>query len=371
MHIITAGRGARAALTTLGRRRCFMTTRSATELSRELDTQASYATLEGRSVISVSGADAQTFLQGMQCNDMARALGSGGMFTGFLAPQGRMVADAFLYAAPEGFLIEVDQRVSARVLKTLQFYRLRANVTIRDASAEHAIWSVWGGKGDPAAPLNVARTGAAAGTVDSRAPHMGLRLVMGSHLQPSLPAHYSQQSSSDVQLRRILRGVAEGADDFVSGVAVPLECNLDYMGGVHFSKGCYVGQELTIRTHHRGVVRKRLFPVLLGPMELPLSADVGATCMLARPGADIVCVRADDAPRPRRAAAPGRLGSVVGNVGLAMLRIDDVTAYEAGANVSFEAVTTNKECVQARPWTPAWWPQEKGQSSATATTPDA
>lgn len=38
---------------------------------------------------------------------------------------------------------------------------------------------------------------------------------------------------------------------------MPLESNLDLMSGVDYKKGCYVGQELTARTHHRGVVRKR------------------------------------------------------------------------------------------------------------------
>ena len=35
------------------------------------------------------------------------------------------------------------------------------------------------------------------------------------------------------------------------------------MGGIDFRKGCYVGQELTIRTHHTGVVRKRILPVVV------------------------------------------------------------------------------------------------------------
>ena len=44
---------------------------------------------------------------------------------------------------------------------------------------------------------------------------------------------------------------------------MPLEYNLDALGAISFTKGCYVGQELIARTHFRGVVRKRLTPVML------------------------------------------------------------------------------------------------------------
>lgn len=50
-------------------------------------------------------------------------------------------------------------------------------------------------------------------------------------------------------------GIPEGADDFLLGQSLPLESNLDYTNGVDFRKGCYLGQELTIRTYHTGVTR--------------------------------------------------------------------------------------------------------------------
>lgn len=45
------------------------------------------------------------------------------------------------------------------------------------------------------------------------------------------------------------------------GEAVPLEYNLVALNAISFDKGCYVGQELVARTHHRGVIRKRLLPL--------------------------------------------------------------------------------------------------------------
>lgn len=47
----------------------------------------------------------------------------------------------------------------------------------------------------------------------------------------------------------------------LSGEAIPLEYNFAGLNAISFDKGCYVGQELIARSHHRGVVRKRLIPL--------------------------------------------------------------------------------------------------------------
>lgn len=49
----------------------------------------------------------------------------------------------------------------------------------------------------------------------------------------------------------------------MTGDAIPLEYNFAGLNAISFDKGCYVGQELIARTHHRGVIRKRLTPFKL------------------------------------------------------------------------------------------------------------
>ena len=135
-----------------------------------------------------------------------------------------------------------------------------------------------------------------------------------------------------------MSGVAEGQGEMVREVALPLESNLDLMGGVDFRKGCYVGQELTIRTRHTGVVRKRILPVVVWGVGGDAESGGGDNGKggvggleylpdyrgrLPEPGAEI---RRADTGRKR----VGKWLGGVGNVGLALWRLEAGFGGEGG-----------------------------------------
>ena len=71
-----------------------------------------------------------------------------------------------------------------------------------------------------------------------------------SHLHPG-----SQLASSSLHRDRVAEGNRDIAPD------PPVEYNVDYLNGVSFHKGCYIGQELEARTHHAEIVRKEILPL--------------------------------------------------------------------------------------------------------------
>jgi len=98
---------------------------------------------------------------------------------------------------------------------------------------------------------------------------------------------FDSASTENYHLHRMLLGVPEGPGEIVPGSALPLESCMDVQGGgpckpvspmddqtdrmtsVDFRKGCYLGQELTVRTYHTGATRKRILPIRLFPLDNP------------------------------------------------------------------------------------------------------
>uniref|UniRef100_A0A7N4PIN7 Iron-sulfur cluster assembly factor IBA57 n=1 Tax=Sarcophilus harrisii TaxID=9305 RepID=A0A7N4PIN7_SARHA len=127
-------------------------------------------------------------------------------------------------------------------------------------------------------------------------------------------------------------GIPEGIKDLPPGVALPLESNLSFMNGVSFTKGCYIGQELTARTQHMGVIRKRLFPIKFSASITAEGISSGAT-VLTESGKQVGKYRAGE-----------------DDVGIALLRSEKI-------KVPLFIKTSEGQQVNIVPSVPDWWPK--------------
>ena len=334
-----------------------------------------------RSVVRVAGKDSLAFLQGLITNDihLLDASDDGGprsIYTLMLNLQGRVVFDLFIspdssHHTGEGYLVDCDARMSDRLVKHLKMFKLRKDVAVELAADRkvHAMFKEsWkdGEDGTSGKSINQSNVAGLKGmsqsinqssiedlygvqdnsvnqssidthagiTRDPRLGLLGYRSIVTSLKQTD----FGSSSLADEMEYRKFRyqlGVPEGSLELPPGECLPLESNADYLSGVHFHKGCYLGQELTARTHHTGVVRKRLMPIVIEG--LPSGATLERDSAITVPGA------------PK---SVGKVRAHLAEYGLALLRISEALAAADGLEVSWEgkrfAVRTEK---------PRWWPE--------------
>ena len=325
---------------------------------------AGYSRLANRGLISITGTDSTTFLQGLITqnmlisNDPSRAVRRTGAYTAFLNSHGRVLNDAFIYPlsdGDDGWLIEVDKNEVPTLLKHLKKHKLRAKLKLRALEdGERTVWSSWNEKNSESPKwaaygmLNSSKSTSSAenntitGCVDTRAPGFGSRFVTPGSDDLRLHVSNGLAVGNEVDLgvytvRRMLHGIAEGQGEIVRESALPLECNLDMMRGVDFRKGCYIGQELTIRTHHTGVVRKRVLPVQLYDTS---STDTNLTddgMPIYSPSANItVPPSGSNISRAggRRGRSAGKFLGGIGNIGLGLCRLEMMTDIALTGEVS-------------------------------------
>ncbi len=252
----------------------------------------SAAILHDRSVLQISGEDAQGFLQGLVTNDMARVRAGTAISTALLNPQGKILFDFFITGAKDGYLIDCAGGQRADLIKRLNMYKLRSKVEISDPGERCGV--------------AVCRPGAdafkdAASFRDPRHEALGVRVIANpSWLEKTI------EKPVDYHAIRIGLGIAEGGQDFAPCEVFPHEANFDQLNGVSFTKGCYVGQEVVSRMHHKTGIRKRFLPVTLkGP-----APEAGSPVFAGEKKAGI-------------------MGSSAGNNGLALLRFDRIDGADA------------------------------------------
>jgi folate-binding protein YgfZ len=262
------------------------------------------AMLEDRGVISVSGADATSFLQGLLTNDVERLAPSEARYAALLTPQGKILFDMIVVRALAGeepsYLIDCTAAQAADLAKRLGFYKLRAKVAIANMSADRAVAAFWGAE-SPSIGEGVLYA-------DPRDPRLGRRAI----LPRPIAAAVGLEHLGEYEGLRISAGAPKGGLDFAYADAFPHDANFDLLHGVDFDKGCYVGQEVVSRMKHRGTARKRVARVkLAGPAPTP-----GTPVMDGQ-------------------LAVGALGSSSGREALALLRIDRAEeAIAAGRTLS-------------------------------------
>ncbi len=263
--------------------------------------------LDDRAVITLTGPDAITLLQGLITQDVDEVTENNAKYGALLTPQGKLITDFFLYKAENAIYLECTRTIRETLLKKLRFYKLRAQVEIHDATEDWQVAVIWpqpadGGGEPPHLPSDNAIT-----TRDPRTAHLGWRLLLpalvSDSLFPEVKAEAVEKAVYTTFLMQSCVPVMEA--DIISEQTFPLDANLDALSGMNYTKGCFVGQEVSSRMKRKGEIRKRIWGVSskAGMLQPASSIKAGETTI-------------------------GEITSANGNIGLAQIRLDRLAKGE-------------------------------------------
>jgi folate-binding protein YgfZ len=246
--------------------------------------------LSGRNVLALTGADRVGFLNGLVSNDVALAAPGRAVWAALLTAQGKWLADFFIFADADRLLLDCEAAQAPMLLQRLQRYRLRADIALELTGL--CVYAAWDGAPESAGAI---------AAPDPRLDAAGWRVLAPAGRQATA-------SESEYDLHRLGLGLPDGSRDLEAEKTVLLEAGFDELNGISWTKGCYMGQELTARTRYRGLIKRRLVPV---------SADRA----LPAAGTQIVSGGREI----------GQMRSSCGTIGLATLRLDDLRAPDMQA----------------------------------------
>ena len=194
--------------------------------------------LSDRSILSIGGKDSQSFLQAIiTCN--VEKMSSNPGYGAILTPQGKLLYDFIIFKKNNEFLLDISKLNIKDFKKLLTIYRLRSDISIEE-------------KFDLSVFVDIENKTEDIKFLDPRLVEMGSRDILESE---------SLDYGTDLILyknQKIKLGIAETGDDLDAGEIFPMEANLDYLKGIDFHKGCFIGQDVSSRMFRKGTAKKRI-----------------------------------------------------------------------------------------------------------------
>lgn len=197
--------------------------------------------LDGLEIIEIAGDDCIDFLHKQFCNDL-RALAVGeSQLSAHCNIKGRVQAMFILHRLRENTVwMIIDKAVAANWLNKLRMYVMRSQVAFK--------------------PLRLNIYGSLEGSMEvfsGNATQIALPGIQRCHFYVSDETTTADPADENWAAAMIQDGIplfgAANQDQYL-----PQMWSLDLVNGMSFNKGCYPGQEIVIRTAHKGQLKKRL-----------------------------------------------------------------------------------------------------------------
>ena len=208
--------------------------------------------LENRKVLKVSGLNSKEFLNNILTLDISKLMPFETKPSALLSPQGRVLFDMLvsldfqIHSKEESILIEYDLLCEDDLIKKLNMYNLRKEVNIEKTSY-HVLVTI-----NPKSSESSFK--------DKRFFNSNINISRIYNKNKVVDYNNKCILSNWYDLIRYKNCIPEGIKEIEMNTNLPLEINLDLLGGISFEKGCFIGQEVNARVKYKGLVKKKYVP---------------------------------------------------------------------------------------------------------------
>lgn len=257
-----------------------------------LQTNAALLDLSSRGRIRATGEDRARLLHALTTNHIQQLKPGQGVYAFFLSAQGRILADAHILCFQDHLLLDIEPETRAPLYAHIDHYIIADDVTLEDVTESTFALGIEG----PESQAHLDRIGAPIPVeLDSHLPWenftvariaaagaLGFRIYGPKEHEPELRERLAgivAATAEDARTLRIENFQPRYGED-ISASTLPQETGI--ARALHFSKGCYLGQEIVERIHSRGHVNK-----MLGGLQLDSQKPVDAASKVIAAGAEI------------------------------------------------------------------------------------
>ncbi len=209
--------------------------------------------LENRKVLKVSGLNCVDFLNNILTSDISKLKPLETIPAALLSPQGKVLYDILVsldfpkYSEEKSILIEYDLFCENELINKLNMYNLRKEVKIEKTNYYVHV-SI-----NPKCSENSLR--------DKRFSNTNVNINRVYNEKKPINLTDKSYTSNWYDLIRYKNGIPEGTKEIEINTTLPMEINLDLLGGISFEKGCFIGQEVNARIKYKGLVKRKYVPI--------------------------------------------------------------------------------------------------------------
>ena len=206
----------------------------------------------------IEGKDRFKFVQGIISNDVELLRNKPSIYSSLLSPQGKFQHDFFISNFNDKFYLECNTNEQKELANKLVMYKLRLDIQITVNSDLSVILTK--------RKLNFLESNSSniISFYDPRFDNSFFsRTYAGIDLLNEVKKKFIEINDNKYENLRLDNCIPDFSIDAIKQKSLLLEMRFDDLNGISWTKGCYMGQEITARMKHRQIVKKQIFKVLI------------------------------------------------------------------------------------------------------------